>query len=262
MIKHFLFLLLCALALTGCGRFTGPIPTVPATTAQIPTTAPAEETTIPTTVSADPVHSDFYIPGVVVEDVVTWFKEVCLAAEFVNSGDPSYLQKWDHTIRYLIHGDPTNEDLTKLESFAQWLNTIEGFPGIYKTEDPSEANLNIYFCTHSEMCARMGEWARDLDGAVTFWYDQNNRIYDAIICVRTDLNQHLRNAVILEELYNGLGPIQDTALRSDSLIYAEFSEPQALTEIDKLILKLLYNPKMQCGMNAEQCEEVIRTLYY
>jgi hypothetical protein len=30
--------------------------------------------------------------------------------------------------------------------------------------------------------------------------------------------------VILEEVYNGLGPVQDTALRPDSLIYSDFSE--------------------------------------
>ena len=134
-------------------------------------------------------------------------------------------------------------------------------PGIYETTDPLGANLSINFCTQKEMISRMGDWAYGLDGAVTFWYD-NNHIYDATICVRTDLDQHLRNSVILEELYNGLGPIQDTFLRPDSIIYSEFSEPQELTRIDELILELLYHPEMECGMNAAQCEEVIRNLYY
>jgi hypothetical protein len=68
--------------------------------------------------------------------------------------------------------------------------------------------------------------------------------------------------VILEELYNGLGPIQDTSLREDSIIYAGYSEPQALTEIDWLILQLLYHPDLQFGMDTEACAEVIRQLYY
>ena len=111
------------------------------------------------------------------------------------------------------------------------------------------------------MLSILGEWTYDLDGAVTFWYD-NNRVHDAIVCVRTDLNQHLRNSVILEELYNGLGPIQDTSLRPDSLIYGGYSEPQELTKIDKLILQLLYHPDMKCSMDSTQCEEVIRSIYY
>jgi hypothetical protein len=32
--------------------------------------------------------------------------------------------------------------------------------------------------------------------------------------------------------------------------------------VDELILKLLYHPEMLPGMNAAQCEEVIRRLYY
>ena len=90
----------------------------------------------------------------------------------------------------------------------------------------------------------------------------DNEIYDAIICCRTDLDQDLRNAVILEEMYNGLGPIQDTDLRVDSVIYSGYSEPQRLTQMDELILRLLYHPQMECGMDAQQCADVIRQLYY
>ena len=32
--------------------------------------------------------------------------------------------------------------------------------------------------------------------------------------------------------------------------------------VDWLILKLLYHPDIKCGMNAQQCEEIIRKLYY
>lgn len=262
--KKLLSFILCALLLAACGtnpESSEPAATVPTTIAESLTAVPTENTTIPSTSPTEPVHSALYTSGLDAEDVIDWFNEVCLAAEFVNSGDPSLLQKWDCTISYMVHGDPTDDDLAILESFAQWLNALDGFPGIIETADPLEANLNIHFCCQSEMLSKMGDWTHDLDGAVTFRYE-NNRIYDATICVRTDLSQHLRNSVILEELYNGLGPIQDTSLRPDSIIYAGFSEPQELTKIDKLILQLLYHPQMQCGMNAAQCEEVIRLLYY
>ena len=54
--------------------------------------------------------------------------------------------------------------------------------------------------------------------------------------------------------------IGDTELRKDSLISADYSEPQAMTAVDELILRLLYHPDMKCGMNAAECEEVIRRL--
>jgi len=206
-------------------------------------------------------HSELYIPGVSVEDVILYFNEVVLDSEIVNSGDPSRLQRWETPIYYILYGEYTEEDIITLNNFTNWLNTIKGFPGIYETKDIGKANLKIHFVDQKRMLELMGNNFNGLDGAVTFWYD-NDKIYDAIICYRTDLNQHLRNSVIIEEIYNGLGPIQDTSLREDSIIYSGFSEPQSLTEIDELILKLLYNPLLKTGMNYKDCENVIRQLYY
>lgn len=227
-----------------------------------PATENTTETTQPATTEAAPEHSSRYIPWLSVEDVICYFNEVCLDAEMVHSGDPSLLQKWTVPILYTLEGPYTDEDHRVLTDFAQWLNTIEGFPGIFEASEAGQANLRIHFCGQEEMLQLMGDGFSGLDGAVTFWYNGYNEIYDATVCYRTDIDQHLRNSVILEEIYNGLGPIQDTQLRQESIIYSGFSMPQSLTGIDMLILELLYHPQMVCGMNAAECEEVIRELYY
>ena len=221
-------------------------PHSPEATHTLPTTTEAAPTE---TVATQPLHSQLYIPGVSVEDVIRYFNEVCLDSEFVNSGDPSVVQKWAVPISYTLNGDYTQEDLATLGNFEDWLNGIEGFPGISRTDDPARTNLRIHFCTQADMPTLMGPNFVNMDGAVTFWYD-NDRIYNAIICYRTDLDQQLRNSVILEEIYNSLGPIQDTTLRPDSIIYQEFSQPQWLSPMDELILRLLYHPDIQPGMNA------------
>lgn len=232
--------------------------TTPAGTMETSEPAVTDET-IPATTAA--LHSTLYLPGVPVEDVICYFNEVVLNAEFVNSGSPAYLQRWEEPIQYAIYGNPTDEDLATFSAFLQWLNQLEGFPGIFEATDPNQENLSIYFCSESELIDRLGDNFYGTDGGVTFWYT-NNKIFQAIICCRTDLDQQLRNSVILEELYNGLGPVQDTELRSDSIIYSGFTQPQQLTQIDELLLKLLYHPLMQCGMDADACETVIRQLYY
>lgn len=261
-----LLLILCLSA--GCSSTEPPseptIPDLPTVSDENNTTPP--ETTIPETEEAtepatEPEHSQLYIPGITVEDVILYFNEVCLDSEIINSGDPSYVQKWTTPVCYTLYGEYTDEDLVTLSSFADWLNKIEGFPGISEVQMPETANLRIHFCSQSDMVDLMGENFYGMDGAVTFWYSYDE-IYDSIICYRTDLDQHLRNSVILEEIYNGLGPIQDTSLRSDSIIYSEFSDPQELSDIDELILKLLYHPNILPGMSAEQCETIIRQLYY
>lgn len=243
------------LSLAGCGTDipAPPQTSVPPTAATTPLPAPLEETT-------ERASAGFVLEGVDAETVITYFEEVCLNAEFINSGDPSFLQKWTEPICFTIYGTPTPEDLETLRSFTAWLNTVEGFPGISETDDPAEENLAIHFCTEKEMVALMGEQFYGNDGAVTFWYLQD-KIYKAVICCRSDIGQQLRNSVILEELYNGLGPIQDTSLRPDSIIWSGYSEPQTLTQMDALILRLLYHPRMECGMDAPSCADVIRELY-
>lgn len=266
--KRYMLIILCLMLLTGCTpaeptptqvpTVTEPIPVVTAAPTEVPTEAPTEA---PTETPALPPHSELYIPGVEVEDVIIYFNEVCLNAEFVNGGDPSFLQRWNAPITYRVYGDPTAEDLAKIEEFSGWLNTIFGFPGMYEAGEDEYANLQIHFCDQQTMVDLMGENFEWMDGGVTFWYEKDV-IYDAIICIRTDLDQYLRNSVILEEIYNGLGPVQDTDLRPDSLIYSAFSQPQSLTDVDELILKLLYHPDLSCGMSAAECEAVIRQLYY
>lgn len=249
-----LLIVLSLLFLTGCAPAQPEETTVPTTLPLETEAAPTE--TIPS--ATQPQEEKLTLPGVSVEDVIAWFNEVCLDAEMVHSGDASLLQRWAEPIRYQIFGTPTAEDLAVLEGFVRWLNTIEGFPGMTETEEGG--NLRIHFVSEGEMGNIMGPGFSNMDGAVTFWYDWNE-IYDAAICIRTDLSQTLRNSVILEEIYNGLGPIQDTALRPDSIIWADYSEPQSLTAVDELILKLLYHPDLHPGMDASQCETVIRELY-
>lgn len=258
--------LMLAILLSGCAQAATPTqPTFPeteppATSAPIATDPLPTQTEIPETIPTEPPTPSLYLPGISVEDVILYFNEVCLDSEFVNSGDPSVVQKWVEPIRYELIGDYTEEDIEVLENCGSWLNSMEGFPGISSCGESDWPNLRIHFCSQEDLVAIMGPDYEYMDGAVTFWYE-NNQIYDATICIRNDLDRELRNSVILEELYNGLGPIQDTSLREDSIIYQEFSQPQSLTDVDELILQLLYHPDILPGMNALECEQVIRSLY-
>jgi len=271
-------LLALMVLLSGCApsepapETTAPPTTLASTETAVPTTLPPAETTLPETeppettvpeteAATEDSHSWLYIPGLSVEDVILYFNEVCLDAEFTDSGDPSKLQKWMEPIYYTLDGPATAEDLETLTAFVEFLNTIDGFPGIYEAEAVEQANLNICFRTKEDLVTLMGSNFAGCDGGVTFWYT-DNVIYTATVCYATDIDQTVRNSVILEEIYNGLGPVQDTGLRPDSIIYSGYSQPQELTEIDKLLLILLYHPALECGMDAESCEAIIRELYY
>ena len=234
-------------------------PTTEATTA--PTTAPTTEATTAPTETQPVSHSEYYISGLDVDTLIRYFNEVVLDAEFSDSGNASLVQKWDRRVIYYINGEPTDEDMRFLESTASWLNSIPGFPGMMRTENSEAANLQIYFTDAQGLVNLMGDRYSGCDGGVTFWYDYN-RINRGIICYRADIDQYVRNSVIQEEIYNGMGPVQDTNLRTDSMIYSGYSTPQQMTAVDKLIMTLLYHPSIDYGMTKAECEKVIRQLYY
>lgn len=259
-------LLAFVLVLTLCGcaapiqPTTVPETTVPATT--VPeTTVP--ETTTPSTTA--PLHSSLYREGFEVEEVLTYFREVANQIEYNNgTGDPALIQKWLSPLVYRIDGSPTEEDLLVLRAFCDRLNTVPGFPGIREAQEHEFENLTLSFLDPDSFRERFSDAVHGEDawGATQYWYyTETNEIHTAAIGYRTDIPQADRSSIILEEIVNTLG-ISDSELRSDSIVYQHSNENLSLSDIDWLLLELLYHPDINTSMDAEMCETIIRDLYY
>lgn len=240
-------------------------------TAENPTEVPPTEvpTEMPTEVPTEVPHSELYVPGVSPDQMVAYFNEVVLDLKYsTGAGAPTLVQKWDRPIYYRIEGVPTRRDAQIISRLSKQLNEVEGFPGI-QAATGLEQNLTIYFLREAEFQAQFshvfdGEMA---DSAMQFWhYNENNSIYYGRVGYCKDTSQEIRDLVIPKELLNLLG-ISDTALEKDSADDQEESnkkdsEITVLSDLDLAVVKLLYNPEIQCGMNAAQCEKIIRELYY
>ena len=228
---------------------------------QDPTTAP----TVPTTAPTEPLHSSLYREGLDIEQVLTYFQEVCNQLEYTDgTSDPALTKKWLTPLVYRIHGEPTAEDLSVLADFCERLNAVPGFPGIREAQEDEAENLTLSCLDQESFRAQFSECVQGEDawGACQFWYwTDTNELYDARIGYRTDIPQLERSSILLEEIVNSIG-ITDTLRRSDSIVYQDSNENLQPSVVDWLILKLLYHPDIQCGMDAQQCEQIIRELYY
>ena len=212
----------------------------------------------------DPLHSDLYLEDYTVEQVIEYFCEVVLDTEYSGGGSYWMVQKWVEPIVYEICGEATQEDIDVLTRLFEQLNEVEGFPGIRLPQREHDMiNLRINFYGREDFYANMSEVVGGLeaDGAVHYWYSDLNDIYNAKIGCRTDIDQSIRNSVLPEEVVNGLG-ISDTMLREDSITYQFSSFNLGPSEMDWLIIRLLYHPEMKPGMNREECIAVIEKLYY
>ena len=266
-----LLILLLVVALCGCAAPAAPsteptteptvsVTTVPETT--VPETTVPETTVPPTTA---PVHSEFYLEDFSVEEIITYFNEVVLQVEYTDgTGDPSRVQKWLLPIVCSIQGEPTMEDQQVLEQFFAELNQMPGFPGIRLAQRGEYANMTLSFLDAEAFVDEFSQvvYGEDAWGACQFWYwTDTNELYEARIGYRTDIPQLDRCSILLEEIVNSIG-ITDTLRRSDSIVYQDSNENLQPSIVDWLILKLLYHPDIQCGMDAQQCEQIIRDLYY
>lgn len=258
--KYLVALAAVALCLCACGD-GGETNYTPST---FPT-GETEETGETSATEQTPIHSAFYLEGYTAQQVITYFAEVVLDVEYsTGTGNVQLVQKWTQPLRYVIFGEATQTDRERLERLFARLNEIEGFPGIAPNGENELATFSLGFYDRTAFNRHFSSVVQgeEADGAVEYWYfNETNQIYDARIGYRTDVDQYTRNSVLLEEVINGLG-ITDTNLRPDSITYQGFSQTQELSDMDWLILRLLYHPDIKCGMNLEQCKAVIEALYY
>lgn len=224
-------------------------------TAQTETEEPLVQTT---------EQEKLFLPDVSLEQITEYFEEVVLQTEYSEGdGNSSLVQKWEMPIHYRIHGEPSEEDLAILEDLFAQLNAIHGFPGIIPAAEEEVENLSIYFAEPKEFNEIFSEFLQGEDaiGAARYWYyTDTNDMYEAKVGYRMDMDQSIRNSVLPEEIVNMLG-ITDTVKREDSVVYQYSNFNTELTDVDWMILKLLYHPEMPCGADAELCRERLAELY-
>ena len=212
-----------------------------------------------------PEHSELYLPQYSTDKIWEYFEEIVLDMEYnEGEGDVTLVQKWNAPINYRIYGNPTDKDLEVLSDLFAQLNKVKGFPGIYPAKDGEFDNLAISFLDIKTFNEEFSTFLNNEDayGATQFWYYlENNEIHTARIGYRTDVDQNTRVSILLEEVVNMLG-ISDTVLREDSIVYQYSNDNMALSNVDWVILKLLYSSDIKSGMDAESCKAVIQKLYY
>ena len=210
-----------------------------------------------------PLHSELYLPDCSQQQMLDYFNEIVFSSEY-GTGDSTLVRKWNTPIRYRIYGPTTQKDLEVLTDLFAELNKIDGFPGIYAAEDGEAENLTISFLGVEDFNLAFSDFLQGEDayGATEYWYyNESNAVFSARIGYRTDVDQDTRVSILIEEIVNTLG-LNDTEVREDSIVYQYSNDNTALSDIDWVILKMLYNPKIKSGMNADSCSDILKELYY
>ena len=76
--------------------------------------------------------------------------------------------------------------------------------------------------------------------------------------IATDVtDQKARNHLIQEEFIGALGLLNDHFLYSDSILYQPWTTVQQPSEVDWLMLNILYSPRLSPGMDKNKIHGVL-----
>ncbi|MBU0530017.1 DUF2927 domain-containing protein [bacterium] len=189
------------------------------------------------------------------QEEIDYFIEIALGAEFGN--ETPVIKKWTNDIRIKINGDPTEADRQTINNIVNDLNELITVIKIKLVE--KNENLVIAFSPESEFSSIDPNYVPTNYGFFwALWHDDNFVIYDTSILISSaKITQKERSHLIREELTQSLGLMNDSNKYKNSVFYQEWTDVTDFSEIDKSIIKLLYQKKVKPGMSKEQVLKVL-----
>ena len=239
---------------------------------------------ITTKVIKTDLHSD------VNETAFNYLKEVAFG--FEDGGLSEVVRKWTEDVYVKVHacdgsGNTTDlnaVDYAEIVSIVSELNSLIDTIDItllntsvtdicesethnnhllgdcYKTGYP-KPNINFWITTRSRWETISSLDASGLGGQFAVNVSGSGRIYKAICWTSSAESETNRKSTIREELTQALGLGKDSASYSDSIFYETGGDggyATAYSDLDKEIIKMLYDPRLKMLMTKEQAEQALK----
>lgn len=190
--------------------------------------------------------------------------KICGFSSEYSSDQQNALVRWTDRIYVQAKGSPTWQDLEDLRKFLAELGMrVPEMPGIFMTDRDDQANVTIYYAPLSQLPDLIPGYVENNWGFFYVWWTNAYKLYKGTIGIATDVTtQQQRNHLMREELVGVLGLCNDHDLYEDSILYQPWTEVQTLSELDWLMLNMLYSPSVRPGMTYGQVYSVMENRYF
>ncbi len=186
--------------------------------------------------------------------------DVCaLSMEYPDAGaQQGHLIRWNEGIRIYIHGSPARKDLEMIDKMLLNLALrVPDLPNITLVSSQERSNVQFYFVPLNQLKDYMPNYVEGNWGYFHLNYN-NWMIREAQVGIATDVtDQEARNHLIQEEFTGALGLLNDHYLYSDSILYQPWTTVQQPSEVDWLMLNILYSPLLSPGMEKNKIHSVL-----
>ncbi|GGB52802.1 hypothetical protein GCM10011316_26060 [Roseibium aquae] len=172
------------------------------------------------------------------------------------------VKKFTVPVRFYVHGLSRKDRREVVERFIAEIGTkIAGLEASL-VRDPGQANFEIFVVDRSqypEVVRRdvYKDLRADAPGrCLVRVVSGRNGIKRSAAVIVSDEGEFLFRRCLVEEVLQGLGPMNDDDRLTHS-VFNDQSRHSRFTVFDQIILNMLYDPRIEPGMSAEQVETVL-----
>ena len=205
------------------------------------------------------------------DEFVEWAEQVILFSEFgIESDDKSNgshkrnrinVRRWTAapTIQLIDAGD---RDERAVEDAVAILNSALAATQLGELQVAEEdSDIVIHFCPENRMPAVAAQYGFQLpnrnQGCFYLHWDAQQRLTKAHILIASDIDEDLLRHLVLEELTQSLGVMNDSGKFADSIFYDQFSLTFPLHVRDVIVLQILYS-RLEPGERRSSCLRKIK----
>ncbi len=186
--------------------------------------------------------------------------DVCaLSMEYPGAGArQGHLIRWGRSIRVYIDGNPTARDRETIDTMLLNLALrVPNLPNVTLTNNRNDADIVFCFVPLNRMKDYVPGYVKGNWGYFNYYYSGDWTMLEATIGIASDVTtQADRNHLIQEEFFGCLGLLNDHYLYSDSIVYQPWTTVQQPSEVDWLMLNMVYSPLLSPGMDKTQIHRI------
>ncbi len=197
---------------------------------------------------------------------IAYFKEVALGNDEGTSSVFDYsvrgpegvdeINNWSIDVRFFLAGNAGAADLAAAETIVRELDELIDPISISMVQEPQTGNLFVWLVPQDEFDRYLP--MQDTSGVVGAGrlFGDNGEPGKAILLVASDQPDGACWEVLREEITQAFGLPHDSWRYPDSVFYQGKNEVPEFTEIDKAIIRLLYEPEIESRMTLEDLEKL------
>ena len=192
----------------------------------------------------------------VLDEAQQYFLEIALRSEYGNA-DP-LVRRWERPVRLYLDGDKPAALVQEAYAVIDELQSLVPHLDVRWVEDPDDANVQIFFGPYKQYSSKYApksrKYLRRNWGFFTVrWHASRSGIESASMYVDTHRarDDDQRKHLLREELTQLFGLMADSKRYPDSIFYQHWSTTTQYSELDRALIKMLYDKEIHSGMDEK-----------